>query len=105
MISLEKLDNNIKSLVKALKENHKLLESCGENESSIISNISRVLKKSPSSEFNSYIRRFQVKYDDDTNIDLDNFMRDIVMIYELLVEDRQWDTKSLKDVRILALTS
>ena len=27
------------------------------------------------------------------------------MIYELLIEDRQWDTKSLKDVRILALTS
>ena len=32
-------------------------------------------------------------------------MRDIVMKYESLVEDGQWDTKSEKDVEILALTS
>ena len=49
-IYLEKFDNNIKSLVKALKENRKLLASCGESESSILANILRVLKKSPSSE-------------------------------------------------------
>ena len=64
-----------------------------------------MLKKPPSSEFNSYIGRFQGKYDDVTNIDLDDFIRDIVMKYESLVEDRQWDTKSEKDVEILALTS
>ena len=105
MISLEKFDNNIKSLVKALKGNRKLLASCGESESSILANLLRVLKKSPSSEFNSYIGRFQGKYDDGTNIDLDEFMRDIIMIYKSLVEDGQWDTKSEKDVEILALTS
>ena len=97
-ISLEKFDNNIKSLVKALKVNCKLLASCRESESSIISNLLRVLKKSPSSEFNIYIGRFQYKYDDDTNIDLDDFMRNIIMKYESLVEDGQWDTKSEKDV-------
>ena len=32
-------------------------------------------------------------------------MHDIVMKYESLVEDRQWNTKSEKDVKILALTS
>ena len=32
-------------------------------------------------------------------------MRDIVMKYKSLVEDGQWDTKSEKDVEILALTS
>ena len=58
-ISLEKFDNNIKSLVKALKENCKLPASWREIESSIIAIFLRVVKKSPSSEFNSYIRRFQ----------------------------------------------
>ena len=86
-ISLLKFDNNIKSLVKALKLNPKILASCGESKSSIITNILRVLNKSSSSEFNSYIGRFQEKYDDSTNIDLDEFMRDIVMKYESLVED------------------
>ena len=49
--------------------------------SSILANLLRVVKKSLSSEFNSYIRRFQDKYDYGTNIDLDNFMRDIIMKY------------------------
>ena len=64
-----------------------------------------MLKKSTSSEFNSYIEHFQDKYDDGTNIDLDDFMHDIVMKYESLVEDIQRNTKSEKDVKILALTS
>ena len=104
-LSLEKSVNNIKSLVKALKGNRKLLASCGESESSILANLLRLLKKYPSSEFNSYIGRFQEKYDDGTNIDLYNFMRDIIMKYESLVEDGQWDSKYEKDVEILALTS
>ena len=104
-IYLEKVDRNIKSLVKCLKVNRKLLESCGESESSILANLLRVLKKSPNSEFSRYIGRFQEKCDNGTNIDLDNFMRDIIMKYESLVEDGQWDTKYEKDVEILALTS
>ena len=32
-------------------------------------------------------------------------MCDIIMKYESLVKDGQWDTKSKKDVEILALTS
>ena len=86
-LSLEKFDSNIKSLVKALKENCKILSSWGESKSSILANLLRVLKKSPSSEFNSYIGRFQDKYDNDTKIDLDDFMRKIVMKYESLVKD------------------
>ena len=104
-ISLENFDNNIKSLVKALKVNCKLLASCRESESSILANILRVLKKPPSYEFNSFIGRFQNKYDDGTNIDLDNLMRKIVMKCESLVKLGQWDTKSEKCVKILALTS
>ena len=80
--SLEKFENSIKSLVKALKGNCKLLASCGESESSILANLLRVLKKSPSSEFNIYIGRFQDKYDDGTNIDLDDFMRGTILNYE-----------------------
>ena len=83
-LSLENFYNIIKSLVKALKENCKLLASCGESESSILTNLLRVQNKSPRSEFNSYIGRFQEKSDDGTNIDIDDFMRDI---YESLVED------------------
>ena len=93
-LSLENFDNSIKSLVKSLKVNRKILASYGESESSILANLLRVLKKSPSSEFNSYIGRFQDKYDDGTKIDIDDFMRDIVMKYESLVEYWQWDTKS-----------
>ena len=79
IVSLEKFDNNIKSLVKYLKVNRKLLASCRESESSVLVNLLKVLNKSPSSEFNSYIRRFQAKYDDRKNIDIDNFMHLIVM--------------------------
>ena len=104
-LSLEKFDNNIKWLVKTLKGYSKLIASCGESESSIIANLLRVLKKSPSSEFNSYIGRFQDKYENGTNIDLDNFMRGLVMKHESLVEDGQWDTKSEKYVEIFAITS
>ena len=104
-ISLEKFDNNIKSLVKYLKGKRKLLASCGESESSILAILLRVLKKSPSSVFNSFIGGFQDKYNDGTKIDLDDFMRNIVMKYELLVEDGQWDTKSEKYADILSLTS
>ena len=96
--------NSIKSLVKALKVNRNILASCRESESSIIANLLRVLKKSTSSEFNSYIGHFQEKYDNGTNIDLYNFMRKIVIKYDSLVKDGQWDTKSEKDVDILALT-
>ena len=103
-ISLEHFDNNIKLLVKALKVIYKLLASSGETKSSILANILGVLKKSPSSGFNSYIGRFQGKYDDGTNIDLDNFMRNIVIKYESFVEDWQWNTRSEKYVEILALT-
>ena len=102
---LEKFDNNIMSLVKALKGNRKLLASWGEGESSILANLLRMLKKHPSSEFNGYIGRFQYKYDDGTNINLDDFMRNIVMAYESLVEDRQWNTKPEKYVKIISLTS
>ena len=92
-------------MFKTLKGNCKLLASCGESEYSILANILRVLKKPPGSECNSYIGSFQGKYDDSTNIYLDNFMRDIIMNYESLVEYGQWDTESEKDVKILALTS
>ena len=88
-LSLERTDNNIKSLVKYLKGNCKLLASCGESESSILTNLLRVLNKHPSSEFNSYIGHFQDKYYDGTNIDVDNCMRDIFMKCESLVEDGQ----------------
>ena len=104
-LSLENLDNNIKSLVKALKRNCKLLASCRERESSILANLFRVIKKPPSYEFNRYIGRFQGKYDDVTNINLDYFIRNIVIKYESLFEDEQWDTKFEKDVNSLALTS
>ena len=58
-LSLEKFDNYIKPLVKALKGNCKLRTLCGESESLNLSNIVRVIKKSPSSKFNIYIGRFQ----------------------------------------------
>ena len=57
-ISLDELDHNNKSLVKALKVNCNLLASCRESESSILANLLRVLNKSPSSKFNSYSERF-----------------------------------------------
>ena len=104
-LSLAKFDNNIKSLVKALKVNRKLLASCRESESSILTNLIFVLKKYPSSEFNSYMRQFLKIYNDGTNIDLDYFMRDIVVKYESLFEDGQLDTKSEKYVKIHTLTS
>ena len=104
-LSLENFDNNINLLVKHLKLNRKLLAYCGEIESSILTNLLRVLKKSPSSDFNSYIKRFQGKYDGSTNINLDDLMRKIVMKYESLVKDGQWYAKYEKDIEILALTS
>ena len=104
-LSLKKFDNNIKSLVKALKGNCKLLASCGESESSILENLLRVIKKFPSSKFRRYIGRFQDKYNHGTNIDLNDFMSDIMVKYESVVEDRQWKKKTGKDVEILALTS
>ena len=81
-LSFDIFDYNINSFVKALKVNCKLLASCEESKSSILENLLKFQKKSPSSEFTSYIRRFQDKYDDDTNIDLDDIMRDIIMKYE-----------------------
>ena len=102
---LEKLDNNIKSLVKDIKVNCKILASCEESESSILADLLKVLKKSPSSEFNSYIKHFWGKYDNVTSIDLDDFICNIIMKYESLVEDEKWDTKSEKYVSILALIS
>ena len=88
-----------------MKLNRKLLASCRESESSIITNLPRVLRKFPNPEFNSYIGHFQNTYDDVTNIDLDDFMRKIVMKYESLIEDGQGDTKSERYVEILDLTS
>ena len=85
MLSIEKFDNNIKSLFKSLKGDRTLLESCRESESSILANLLRGLKKPPSYKFNSYIRSFQEKYEDGTKIDLDDFMRNIVIKYETLV--------------------
>ena len=85
MLSLGKFDNSIKSLVKYLKVNRNLLASCGESESSIPENILRVLKKSPSSKFNSYIGLFQDKYNNGTTIDLEDLMSDIVFKYKSLV--------------------
>ena len=63
------------------------------------------MKKFPSSKFNSYIGQFRDKYKNGADIDPNDFMRYIVIKYESLVEDGQWDTKSEKYVEILALTS
>ena len=104
-LSLEKFDNNIKSLVKTLKGDRNLLASCGEIEPLILANILRVPKKPPSYKYNNYIRKFQDKYNNGTSIDLGNLMRNIVTKYESLVKDRQWDTISEKYVEIIALTS
>ena len=60
-----------------------------------------MLKKSPGSDFNRYIRRFQGEYDDGTNIDLDEFMRNIVIKYDSLAEDGQWDINPKKMLRSL----
>ena len=102
---LEIINNKINALVKDLKWNLKLLVSCGESEPSILANLFRVLKKSPSSEFNTYIGQFQDKYDDGTNTDIDDFMRDIVVKYKSLVEGEQRDIKPEKYAEILGLTS
>ena len=64
-----------------------------------------VLKKTRSSKFNIYIRRFQEKYNNSTNIDIDEFMCNTDDKYELLVDDGQWDTTSENYVEILALIS
>ena len=103
--SLEKFDNNINELVRALKGIHKLLESCGEIESLIQENLLQVSKKFPSSKFSWFIKLFQYKYKDGTNIHLNNFMRDILIKYKSSVQDRQWDTKSEKYIKIPGLTS
>ena len=105
MISFQIFDQYLNVVVKDLKGDHKILASCGESESSILANVLGALKESPSSELTRYIERFQDKYDNSTKIDLDNWMRKIVMKYESLVEDAQWDTKSEKDFEILALAS
>ena len=102
-LSLEKFYNNIKSLVKYLKVNHKILASCVESKSLILANILQVLKKSPDSKFNSYIGQFRNKYDDGTNSDLDNFIGEIVIKYKSWVEDGQWSKTSEKYVEILYL--
>ena len=88
-----------------LKGNRNLLASCGENKSSILANLLRVLKKYPSSEFNSYIEHYQGKYDDGTNIIIDDMMRNIVIKYESLVKYGHRDIKLKTIVEILALTS
>ena len=103
-LSLDNFDNNINSLVKALKGNRKLLAFYGESESSILTDILIVLKKSQNSEFNSYISHFQDKYYYSTNIDLDDLMCKIIVKYDSVVKDGQWDTEPKKYVYILALT-
>ena len=47
---------------------------------------------------------FSEKYDNGKNIDLDYFMRNIVMKYESLVEDGEWEKKSETNIEILTLT-
>ena len=51
------------------------------------------------------MEHFQDKYTARTNIDLDNFMYDIVVKYKPLVKDGQWNKKSEKYFEILAFTS
>ena len=96
MLYLEKFYNNIKSLVKALKGNRRILASCGESKSSILENLLKVLEKPQMSKFNIYLAHFQEKYDIGTNIYLDYFMRDIVMKYDSLVKYGQLDKKLRK---------
>ena len=62
-----------------------------------------MLKKSPSSEFKNCIGHFQDRYDDGTNIVLNNCMRNIVMKYESLVKNGQWAIESEKHIEILDL--
>ena len=70
-----------------MKGNRKILASRGESESSILANLLRVLNKSSSFILKSYIGR-----NTGTTIDLDDFMCNIVIKYESLVKDGEWDT-------------
>ena len=110
-MTLQDYDYDVEKLIKEVKNNIRILSSNGESETSILSNLLRVLKETPCNGFNNFIGRKQDIFDDGETIPLGPFMKTCVTKFKAFREDGEWTTKSKKqktckeDSEILALKS
>ena len=99
-LNLEKFNHNINDLIGTVVTNKAILESCGETDNSIASNLFRILEDAPCEEFKIWMLGHQNTYDDGGAFDLDNFMTSCKTKYSNYVADGLWRSskKTKKDL-------
>ena len=110
-LNLDQFDYNINDFIDTVVDNKAILESCGETDNSIASNLFRILADAPCSEFKTWMLAHQNIYDEGGAFNLDNFMTNCTNKYVNYVTDGLWhsSTKTKKDLEketeIVALNS
>ena len=110
-LSLDQFDYDINKFIDTVVDNKAILESCGETDNSIASNLFRILGAAPCEELKTWMLGHQNTYDDGGEFDLDNFMTSCKNKYSNYMADGLWKStrktkKDLeKDSEIVALTS
>ena len=110
-LTLEQFDYNINKFIDTVVENKAVLESCGETDNSIASNLFRILGTAPCDEFKTWMLGHQTSYDDGAVFDLDNFMTSCKHKYTNHVADGLWKSSKTtkkdleKESEIVALNS
>ena len=109
--TLEQFDYNINKFIDIVVENKAVLESCGETDNSIASNLFRILGTAPCNEFKTWMLGHETSYNDGAVFDPDNFMTSCKHKYTNHVVDGLWKSskKTKKDLEkeseIVALNS
>ena len=110
-LNLDQFDYNINKFIDTVVDNKAILESCGETDNSIASNLFRILSKAPCDKFKTWMLAHQTAYDDGADFDLDHFMTSCKNKYGNYVADGLWRSsqKTKKDLEketeIVALNS
>ena len=110
-LNLDQFNYDINKFIDSVVDNKAILESCGETDNSIASNLFRILGTAPCDEFKTWMLAHQTAYYDGKPFDLDNFMTSCKNKYTNYVADGLWRSSKKtkyeleKDSEIVALNS
>ena len=102
-MTLNQFGHDVKLLLQSVINNRKILQSSGISDSSIASNLFRVLRESHNEEFNAFIGRKQDIYDEGTPFDFETFTKATMQKYNALLADKKWKTKPIRNDHMVAL--
>ena len=73
--TLAEHENDVDKLITNIEENNTMLEACGQEDKALAANLFRILKEAPCREFVDWVLSKQTAWDEGSNFDVENFMK------------------------------